>query len=93
MKLRIVKEEYCATEGGLIPTKMIHEFEGQDCCLITKFYGETGDTIIGIRNKPGDEPFRTWKLKYEKTKDAPFPDQSGELEQILIYVVEDIEKS
>ena len=91
MKLRIVKVEYCVTEGGLIPIKMIHEFEGNDCCLISKFRDKYGTIKIGIRNNPNEKPFKEWKLIKTLHKDSPFKDDNNELEEILIYVVEDIE--
>jgi len=87
MKIRIVREIYYQREGKPIPTFQIHEFEGKDCCLISKTV-KGGVITIGIKSSPLAEVYKEWLHIRTIYKDAPHPVNPNEREEIIIYVVE-----
>lgn len=87
MKVRIVRETHCEKEGGLIPTMMLNEFEGENCSLICKTV-KNGIIKIGLRNSINEPPYKEWSHIRTIYKDEPHPTLPNEKEEIIVYVVE-----
>ena len=66
---------------------MIHEFEGSQCCMISKTVDAEGCIKIGLKSSPNGEVYKEWPYIRTIYKDSPHPTNPKEREEIIIYVV------
>jgi hypothetical protein len=69
--------------------KEINNFTGNQCCLVRVFKEKDGTVTVGLREKPGEDPYKIWRLKEELSSYETFPETEGEQEKIITYVVWD----